>query len=193
MELESTLRYKTIISNVPFNRYGQYYRLVEEKDYEFIFQLRSDELLGKHLNHTEDDPESQRIWIKDYKLRERSGDDFYFISLDPVTGERLGVFRLYNFDCDSFGTGSWLYKPGLKNQPILGNITGKEIGFEFLRYELCRFDVRKANATILAYHRLFNPVQVDEDDLNIYFELSKDSFEKTKRKILKLIGNTSQE
>ena len=63
--------------------------------------------------------------------RERSGDEFYFISLDPVNGQRLGVFRLYNFTDTSFGTGSWLYKPGLRNQPILGNITGKEIGFDY--------------------------------------------------------------
>ena len=42
LELEGPLRYKTILSKVPFSRYGQYFRLVEEEDYEFIFQLRSD-------------------------------------------------------------------------------------------------------------------------------------------------------
>lgn len=190
--MESTLRYKTIISNVPFIRYDQFYQLVEEKDYEFLFLLRSDRNLGRYLSKTSEDPENQRIWIRDYKLRERSGDEFYFISLDPVTGERLGVFRLYNFNDNSFGTGSWLYKPGLRSQPILGNITGKEIGFEFLQYDKCRFDVRKDNLTILSYHRLFNPSQVGEDDLNIYFELSRTSFEKTKSKILKLFGATTQ-
>ena len=186
--MESTLRYKTIINNVPFIRYGQYYRLVEEEDYEFIFQLRSNELLGKHLNHTEDDPESQRIWIRNYKYREKSGDEFYFISLDVIKNQRLGVFRLYNFTDDSFGTGSWLYRPGLKNEPVIGNITGKEIGFEFLKYEKCRFDVRKENKTILAYHRLFNPTKIDEDDLNFYFELSRTSFETTKIRLLGLFG-----
>jgi len=191
--MEGPLRYKTILGRVPFSKYGQYFRLVEEEDYQFIFLLRLDEKLGRHLSKTREDPDSQRIWIREYKLRERSGDEFYFISLDPVTGERLGVFRLYNFNYDAFGTGSWLYKPGLRNQPILGNITGKEIGFDLLQYDKCRFDVRKENVTILAYHRLFNPTQVDEDDLNIYFELLKDNFEKTKIKILKLFGNGSQE
>jgi hypothetical protein len=191
--MEGHLRYKTILAKVPFSKYGQYFRLVEEEDYEFIFLLRSDERLGRHLSKTREDPDSQRIWIRDYKLRERSGDEFYFISLDPVSGERLGVFRLYNFNDDSFGTGSWLYKPGLKNRPIIGNITGKEIGFDFLQYEKCRFDVRKENVTILAYHRLFNPIQIDEDDLNIYFELSKYNFDKTKKKILELFGKASHE
>jgi len=177
---------------VPFIRYGQYYRLVEEKDSEFIFQLRSDKLLGKHLNRTDDNPGSQITWIRNYKCRERSGDEFYFICIDLINNQRLGVFRLYNFTDDSFGTGSWLYRPGLKNEPVIGNITGKEIGFELLEYEKCRFDVRKDNATILAYHRLFNPLQINEDDLNIYFELSKGNFEKTKIKILKLFGYTSQ-
>jgi hypothetical protein len=190
--MEGALRSQIILGNVPFSKYGQYFRLVEEEDHEFIFLLRSDKELGRHLSKTREDPDCQRIWIRDYKLRERSGDEFYFISLDPINGERLGVFRLYNFNDTAFGTGSWLYKPGLKNQPILGNITGKEIGFDFLLYDKCRFDVRKENVTILAYHRLFNPVQVDEDDLNIYFELSKASFEKTKIKILRLFGSASQ-
>lgn len=186
--MEGSLRYKTILSNVPFTRYGQYYRLVKEEDYEFIFQLRSDKLLGKHLNRTEDNPESQRIWIRNYKYRERSGDEFYFICIDQINNQRLGVFRLYNFTDDSFRTGSWLYRPGLKNEPVLGNITGKEIGFTFLKYEKCRFDVRKDNRTILAYHRLFNPTEIDQDDLNFYFELSRNSFEATKNRLLGLLG-----
>jgi hypothetical protein len=190
--MEGPLRYKTIFGIVPFSRYGQYYRLVEEEDYEFIYLLRNDKERGRHLSKIREDPENQRIWIRNYKLRERLGDEFYFIALNPENSERLGLFRLYNFTNVSFGTGSWLYKLGLRYQPILGNITGKEIGFDFLQYDKCMFDVRKENHSILAYHRLFNPVQVDEDDLNIYFELSRANFEKTKTKILKLFGQTSQ-
>lgn len=186
--MEGSLRYKTILSNIPFTRYGQYFRLVEEEDSEFIFLLRSDKLLGKHLNRTEDNPESQRIWIRNYKFRERSGDEFYFICIDQINNQRLGVFRLYNFIDDSFGTGSWLYRPGLKNEPVLGNITGKEIGFEILGYEKCRFDVRKENKAILAYHRLFNPTEIYEDDLNFYFELCRTCFETTKIRLLGLFG-----
>jgi len=186
--MEGALRYRTILGNVPFVKYGLSCRLVEEEDFEFIFLLRSDKQLGRHLSQTKEDAESQRIWIKNYKLRERSGDEFYFICLDPVTEEKLGVFRLYNFSDKTFGTGSWLFKPGLKNQPIIGNILGKELGFDILKYDFCRFDVRKVNAAILAYHRLFNPLQYDEDDLNFYFELSEDCFEKTKIRLLKLFG-----
>lgn len=190
--MEGPLRYQTVLSKFPLTRYGQSYRLVEEEDHEFIFLLRTDKERGRHLSVTREDPESQRLWIRNYKLRERSGDEFYFIAIDPENNEQLGVFRLYNFTNSTFGTGSWLYKPGLKTQPIIGNIVGKEIGFDFLQYDKCRFDVRKANSTILAYHRLFNPVQIDEDELNFYFELSKSSFENTKSRILKLFGKVSQ-
>lgn len=186
--MEGASRYQTILVNVPFVKYGLLCRLVEEEDFEFIFLLRSDKQLGLHLSQTKEDAESQRIWIKNYKLRERSGDEFYYICLDPVTEEKLGVFRLYDFSEKYFVTGSWLFKPGLKNQPIIGNILGKELGFDLLKYDICRFDVRKGNANILAYHRLFNPLQYDEDDLNLYFELSKDNFEKTKIRLLKLFG-----
>ena len=164
------------------------YRLVEEEDYEFIFFLRTDKQLGRYLSKTGENPESQRLWIREYKLRERSGDEFYFICLDPGNNERLGVFRLYNFSDDTFETGSWLFKPGLKTQPIIGNIVGKEIGFDFLKYEKCNFDVRKKNTTILGYHKLFNPVLSHEDDLNFYFELSKTNFNNTKLKLLRLFG-----
>jgi RimJ/RimL family protein N-acetyltransferase len=191
--MEGPVRYQTILGRVPFSQYGQYFRLVEEEDYEFIFLLRSDKELGRHLSKTREDPESQRIWIREYKLRERSGDEFYFISIDPVSGEKLGVFRLYNFTDNAFGTGSWLYKPGLRNQPILGNITGKEIGFNFLQYDKCRFDVRKENKTIMAYHRLFHPTEIGEDDLNFYFELSRTSFETTKNRLLRLYGYGNKE
>jgi hypothetical protein len=191
--MEGPLRYQTILGKVPFSKYGQYFRLVEEEDYEFIFLLRSDKELGRHLSKIREDPESQRIWIREYKLRERSGDEFYFISLDPVSGERLGVFRIYDFKDTTFGTGSWLYKPGLRNQPILGNITGKEIGFDYLQYDKCRFDVRKENKAILAYHRLFRPVEIGEDELNFYFELSRTSFETTKNRLLGLYGYGNKE
>jgi len=190
--MEGPLRYQTIFCIVPFSRYGQYYRLVEEEDYEFIFLLRNDKERSRHLSKIKEDIESQRIWIKNYKLRERSGDEFYFIALNPENSERMGVFRLYNFTNGSFGTGSWLYKSGLKNQPVIGNIVGKEIGFDLLKFEKCIFDVRKENATVLAYHKLFNPVLVHEDDLNFYFELAKSSFEKTKTQILKLFGYALQ-
>ena len=66
-----------------------------------LFFLSSDQIsYGADTYPNQGNPESQRIWIREYKLREKSGDEFYFISFDPVNGERLGVFRLYNFRDD---------------------------------------------------------------------------------------------
>ena len=50
--MEGPVRNKTILGKVPFSKYGQYCRLVEEEDYEFIFLLRADKERGRHLSRS---------------------------------------------------------------------------------------------------------------------------------------------
>ena len=70
--MEGPVRNKTILGKVPFSKYGQYCRLVEEEDYEFIFLLRADKERGfRHLSKINEDPENQRLWIREYKLERK--------------------------------------------------------------------------------------------------------------------------
>ncbi len=187
--MESNLRRDIILKQIPLVRYGQAYRLVDETDAYFISQLRADSKLGRFLSRTESGTEVQKKWINEYKNREHKGEDFYFMCFDPLSNERMGVTRLYNFSNDLFEIGSWLFNPGLDiTKAILADITGKEIGFDLLDYETCKFEVRKENKSVIRYHENFQPELINEDELNLYFRLTNMNFQKNKNKLLKIAG-----
>lgn len=162
-------------------------RMVEEEDAEFIVALRTNENLAKHLHNTSPDIETQKAWIRAYKEREREQEEFYFIA-EAYNGERLGLNRLYNFEGDTFELGSWIFKRGLpESTPIIADIATRDFAFEQLRFNKCKFNVRKANTSVIRYHQLFKPRLVKEDDLNNYYELDFDTYSFYKQKLLKLI------
>ena len=132
--------------------------------------------------------QKQIDWIKGYKEREARGEEYYFITLDE-NGKRFGVNRLYNFDEESFEVGSWLFLNEAKSSvSILSDITTREYGFNLKFPKFCRFEVRKENLSVLAYHKRFSPILVNEDDLNNYYILSKENFDEYKNKLLKVYG-----
>ncbi len=65
-------------SNFELEKYGLHVRLVREEDAEFILQLRTDPLLSRFLHATKNNLQKQKEWIRDYKLREAKGEDYYF-------------------------------------------------------------------------------------------------------------------
>jgi RimJ/RimL family protein N-acetyltransferase len=173
---------------LPFHKYGFIFRTVEEDDAEFILELRTNEKLAKHLSPTAASVETQKEWIISYKKREDSGMEAYFIATNN-TGERFGVNRLYNFDESSYEIGSWLYKQGLDlSVPILGDLSVRDYAFEFLGYDACRFEVRKANLAVVKYHLAFRPEKVFEDELNYYFRLDYEAYKKHRDKLLKILN-----
>lgn len=168
-------------------RYGLTLRLVDENDALFIHKLRTDPALGQHLSTTSSDPEDQVRWIRRYKERESDGLEYYFISA-AQNGERWGTTRLSEISSSSFELGSWLFD---RNAPsgtaIKADIITKEIGFEMLGVKNCTFNVRKENKSVLKYHLLFNPIVVDEDELNIFFMLKLEDFVKSKNRFIKAL------
>lgn len=175
--------------NFKLNRYGLNVRLVNLDDAEFIVSLRTDEKLGKFLHSTSSDVKKQIDWIKLYLEREQEQKEFYFIYniVDSEIEKPIGVNRIYNIKSDSFVVGSWIFsKDAPLGTAILGDIISREIGFEYLSVTKCFFDVRKNNHSVLKYHQSYSPNQINEDDDNFYFELSKDKFDFAKTKYLKL-------
>jgi acetyltransferase-like isoleucine patch superfamily enzyme len=167
----------------PINRYGITLRLVEEKDAEFIFELRNNSGLNRFISYTSPKLNDQIKWIKDYKIREEAGLEYYFVAQDQL-GNNYGTIRLYNLDEKSFEIGSWLFN---NNSPIgmavKAHFIGFETGFEILKAEYCRFEIRKKNQGVLRYMRDFETTLVNEDDLNYYFTLSKESFYKRRSQL----------
>jgi RimJ/RimL family protein N-acetyltransferase len=170
------LNSKTNFNMKTIRKYGIILRLVEESDAEFILKLRTNSLLNKYISPTSHDLSSQISWIKDYKMREKSSLEFYFIAED-YEQKRYGTIRLYNFDKKSFEIGSWVFDT---NSPlgmaVKAHFIGFETGFEMLKAEYCRFEIRKKNTAVLRYMKDFKTTLVNEDDLNLYYILTKENF-----------------
>ncbi len=182
-------RYEIIKNLLPLQRFGCIFMLVEEHDAEFIFKLRTNPKLSRFIHKVSNNVNDQVRWIRDYKVRELKGDEFYFLSIDSESGRRQGLNRIYNFRDNSYELGSWLYSPDNDiSKSILGDIAVKEIAFDFLRFEICTFEVRKGNKSVLRYHQSYLPEFAGEDEENYYFRLDKNNFNKHKYKYLNILG-----
>jgi hypothetical protein len=167
-------------------KYGILLRTVKIKDAEFILSLRSNDKLGMFISPTENDIKKQRQWIKLYKKREKAQEELYFITVDS-SGKKYGVNRIYNFDQNSFESGSWLFSPESPiGMSILSDLVGRDFGFEELGLSFCHFNVRKKNITVVNYHLKFNPIIVKEDEVNYYFRLDSENYKRQRDNLLRM-------
>ncbi len=161
-------------------RYGLSVRLVNEADSEFIVSLRTDSQRGQFLGDTDESIEKQRVWIQDYKKRERAGHEYYFIFEKPL-GERLGVSRIYDIKEETFTTGSWVFR---KDAPFgaafLGDIICHEIAFELFPDSVNLHDVRKANTGVRKYADEFHPKLLFETAFTQYYMNTRENYLKHK-------------
>lgn len=167
-------------SNYSIERYGLHVRFVNEEDSEFIVNLRTDSQRGQFISSTDASVEKQREWIRDYKKRESQGTDYYFM-FETLSGERLGVSRIYEIKKETFQTGSWVFK---KDSPfgaaILGDIICHEIAFELFPDGVNLHDIKKANAPVNKYADIFNPQFIFETELTRYFINRRENYLKYK-------------
>jgi hypothetical protein len=171
---------KKLPENFSLERYGLQTRLVEEGDAEFIVSLRTDSRLNKYIHTTSPDVEAQKQWIRNYKLREAEGLDYYFIF--SINNRPLGLARIYDLTEDEFTQGSWVFSPdAVLGASVLGNIISSEIGFEFLEKKVEYSDARRDNHTH-RYVKTFNPEIVKTDEENIYYRIYPDGFNRGKIK-----------
>lgn len=173
--------------NFKLERYGLHIRLVNENDAEFIVKLRSDPKLGKFLNPTQNDVEKQKQWIKDYKIREELGLDYYFIY--SHNGEKISLNRIYNINGKTATSGSWICSPNLPFElPLLTVVIIREIFFEILKLEIDLFDTRKDNKKVIKMHYLLGAHKIHENEIDVYHYLTKDDFKNSKPKFLNYIN-----
>jgi hypothetical protein len=170
-----------------FERFGLMFRPVEVSDAHFILELRTDEKLGRFISKTDQDIAKQIEWITQYKQRENAGVEFYYVTEDK-SGTSMGLYRLYNFDGDTFEGGSWLYRKCIApNAPILGDFAIRDIAFEQLNFEFCNLLVMRLNKPVLQYHMSFNPMIVKEDESFIYLKLSRQNYRIRRDKLIKML------
>jgi RimJ/RimL family protein N-acetyltransferase len=172
-------------SNFQLNRYSLEVRLVDESDAEFIVSLRTSSKAQKFISLTENDVNQQREWISEYKKREMSGNEYYF--LYSIKGISIGVSRIYNIYEGSFTSGSWIFlNTAPSGTAIVASIIGKEIAFEILGLEKDFSVIHKDNKNVIRFHKMFEPQLTGDDKNNNYYVLTKENFMKHKDKIIGL-------
>ena len=171
-------------SDFHISRYGIEVRLVNEDDAEFIYKLRSDKELTKFISQVDGTLEEQIQWIRQYKLREKDGLEYYLIF--SYNGERVGLARLYKIEDDHFTQGSWLFHPSSPaGCSILGNIISCELGFELEGKKYMLTDARIGNSTH-RYVKTFHPEIVEVTDLDVFYRITKENYYKYKTKHIEL-------
>ena len=167
------------------HRYGIDVRLVNEDDAEFIIKLRNDDRNSKFLSKTTTNIYEQINWIKEYKIREKEGKDYYFLfSFNQMP---VGLYRIYNIENDSFVCGSWAFKPDSQSGlGILGCIIGREVAYEDLKLEKCFTDVLVDNISSISFQKAFYPKTLKTENGKIYFEHYKENFYKYKDKFIQI-------
>lgn len=183
---------KKLPSDFTYDKYGIHARFVTEDDAEFILALRTNLKLSRFIHSTDNDVEKQKQWIRDYKLRENSGKEYYFVYDDM--GENIGVNRIYNI-CDSCCTGgSWVCRPDVDSSKSIATILCvKDIIFDILDFPMEVFDVRKENKQVQKFHTMLGATIVGDTENDILFELSRDNYYKKRERILKLLNINTNE
>lgn len=157
-------------------------RTVVADDADFIFSMRQNQEKTKYLSKVYGSVEDQKTWITHYKEREVKQEEFYFI-IESKNGNNLGLVRIYDFQDSSFCWGSWLIR---EDAPKYTAIESALLVYEFAFYTLgfvrSHFDVRKGNDKVIAFHQRFGAKIVDENELDYFFDYTKENYELIKPK-----------
>jgi hypothetical protein len=171
--------------NFTLDKYGISVRLVEEKDAEFILNLRVDPELDTYMHKVPSDINKQIEWIRKYKERELDGSEYYFIYY--VNNMPIGVNRMINIREDSWMGASLIFKkdcpPGT---PILATLIQYYIGFEVLDKSVHFGDQLKDNIKARRFNEFLGSDFIYADGNVFYTILSKKVYYKTKEKVEKL-------
>ena len=184
---------KILPPDFTIEKYGLFARFVNESDAEFIIKLRTDPILGKWIHSTDSDLDKQKEWIRNYKERERKGEDYYFIFYKNDVP--AGLNRLYHIHGTTFTTGSWVFRPDIPFECcIAASIIVRELAFETLnmKFEHAFDGVHVENKKVIKFNHMMGlkDLRLFEDVKGTYIEqsLTKEDFEKNKTRMLKLIG-----
>lgn len=177
-----------------FEKYGLKVRFVNEEDAAFILSLRTNPKLSQYIHYTENNEEKQRAYIRNYKEREKLGQDYYFIFF--LNDEPVGVARIYNIEGKSFTFGSWLFKEKLPYWvPIAGAIISREYAFEklVLEKELEVDGTYEENKGVILFSKMlgmiFDGYNMDVKGRRLTGYLLKDDFEKNKNRFIRTFPN----
>lgn len=173
-------------SDFECDKYGLHVRYVVEEDASFILSLRTNPMLSRFIHKTSNDIDAQKNWIREYKVREQLGQDYYFIY--STVDELIGVNRIYNLKEKSCTGGSWICVPNANpNKSIATLLFSRDIMFELLECEDEIFDVRKGNKMVQRLHVMMGARKFEETELDYIYRLRRGDYFDNRGRILKLL------
>jgi RimJ/RimL family protein N-acetyltransferase len=159
-------------------------RLIDVSDAEFVLSLRLDGRYNQFLSAVSSDLNGQKEWIKQYKIDEAEGLQFYFI-IERNDGVPCGTIRVYDLKKDSFCWGSWILNEDKTRYAALESaFLIYKFGFEHLGFKKSHFDVMKDNERVVSFHKKMGAIQTGEDKDNFYFEINSSSVDSKKKALL---------
>ena len=163
-------------------------RFVEISDSKFVLDLRTDAKLGQNISYTSPSLDDQIKWIEEYKKREANREEFYFIFEDSFH-QPWGTVRLYSLTNNCFTVGSWICREGNKQKiAIKAWLKCVDFGFNELNHNICLFDIRKKNISVLYFAYLFHPKRINENEFDYYFSLDKETYYQNREKVMKILN-----
>ena len=179
-------------------KYGLSFRLVQESDAEFIYRLRSNPDLSRYIHDVEGGVDGQVKWIRDYKIREAEGVDYYFIFLKD--GEPVGLNRIYSIHDRTYTGGSWVMAPNSPMEVVLAvPLIIREIAFEKLGMAIeDNYDgVHIDNKKVLKFNMMFGcEIYKHFFDMKgeyLAMSLTKEAFEANKPKLVAMLNLDNNE
>lgn len=166
--------------NFSLEKYGLKVRLVNENDADFILSLRSDPTKTKFMITLDDEIESQKKWIQEYKKREKEGLDYYLI-YSNIEDEPIGLNRISHVDYKNrtATASSWITVEGLINEAFKMSIIQSEIAFDLLKIDTFICEVHKRNSRVIRVFKLFDYKFKDNETEYYHFFIEKNDFLKT--------------
>lgn len=184
---------KKLPENLELDKYGLHVRFVNENDVSFILKLRTNKKLSQFIHSTENDIGKQKEWIRNYKIRESKGEEYYFIFYKEKIP--VGLNRIYGIHDNVFTTGSWIFEENVPFEcSIAASILTRELAFEYMGLELENgYDgVHVDNKKVFRFNKMIGLKEtgrrLDVKGEYIAMELTKADFEINKVRLLNLIG-----
>jgi RimJ/RimL family protein N-acetyltransferase len=144
---------------------------------------------SRFLSKVTDDVEAQRAWLAEYRSREESGSEYYFVVEDAKSLEAMGVVRVYDVAAGAFEWGSWIMKDGAPPSSAIESALGVyEFAFGHLGLQASRFKVFKVNERVVEFHRRFGARETGEDEENVYFELTAEAYQLARKRFRRFLA-----
>ena len=162
-----------------------YLKEVDIKDVDYILKLRTDKYLSKYLNHTPNNRKKQIKWLKDYFIRRKKKEEYYFIFQIKKNSsyKNLGFSRIIKIKNDTFHFGGWILQKN--NKPWIALeccLAIYEYAFNYLNYKKCLLWINLKNLAVIKYHKSLGAKYVKKDKKEIFLKFNFNNYRELKKK-----------